>query len=507
VRSGADKGLVSAVFSSEGTEAWCEENGIDPEDGEIMLLRRITTDGKSTCRVNGAAVTASQLRSLGALLLDIHGQNDGRQLLDEARHRDYLDRFGAYSAELEKFRASYGAWRDTLREIDSLTMGELEKARLTDNLNSQIQELEKARLRPGEADELEARCQLMKNSEKLSQAVDEAFELLYGEDGSAIETASCAQSALERVSGISEKLSQVEKSVSEAVISLEDAAETLRDLREELDFSPEEYDRMLSRLSLIRRLEKKYGGDEAELVQSLDDCKARLNEIEFSDERLEQLRAELAQRQKSAQSAAAKLTKKRQEAALQLETRIVRELSELSMPSVRFKAELVPVDNGQGFDSHGAEEVRFLMSANAGEEPGRIAKIASGGELSRIMLAMKNVFAENDPVQAMVFDEIDTGVSGIAAQRVGEKLARLAGKRQVLCVTHLPQIAAMADAHFRIEKSERGGRTFTQITPLDEEGRAGELARLHGGDNITETTIQSAREQLAAAQSFKKEVR
>lgn len=507
VRRGAERGLVSAVFDAEGTESWCAGNGIDPEDDQLLLLRRIGADGKSVCRVNGVAVTAAQLRELGSLLLDIHGQNDGRQLLDESRHRGYLDRFGALEKEKADFAAAYAEWRGTKREIERLTMDELEKQRLTDSLSQRMEELEKAQLRPGEEAELAARSELLRHSEKLCEAVDEAYELLYGGSGSALDQASAAQSALSRVSQLSGDIAAVEKTVNEAVISLEDAAETLRDLRGELDFSPEEYDAMLSRLTLIRRLEKKYGGNEAELLQSLEDSRARLDELEYSDDRLEKLRQKLAQCAKNALAEAKKLSARRAECARLLEKRIEEELRALSMPSVVFRVEMLPVDSETGFDSTGCDEIRFLMSANAGEDAGRIAKIASGGELSRIMLAMKNVFAENDPVQSMVFDEIDTGVSGVAAQRVGEKLAELSGARQVLCVTHLPQIAAMADAHFCIAKSETGGRTYTRITALDEDGRLHELARLHGGENITETTLKSALEQLSAAERFKKEHR
>ena len=504
VRRGTEKGLVSAVFDADGTEDWCEENGIDPEDGSLLLLRRIGSDGKSVCRVNGAAVTAAQLRELGALLLDIHGQNEGRQLLDESRHRGYLDRFGALEKDKASFSVAYDRWKSTKREIERLSMDELEKERLTDSLKARIEELENAQLRAGEEDELTARSDLMRHSEKLCGAIDEAYGLLYGDNESAFDTASAAQSALARASQLSADVAAVEKTINEAVISLEDAAETLRDLREELDFSPGEYDAVLSRLSLIRRLEKKYGGDEAELLQSLDESRARLDELDYSDDKIERLREKLSQYETETLEEAKKLSARRAECARRLEKNIEEELRELSMPSVVFRVEMLPVRTDTGFDSSGCDEVRFLMSANVGEEPGRISKIASGGELSRIMLAMKNAFAGNDPVQSMVFDEIDTGVSGIAAQRVGEKLAQLSGARQVICVTHLPQIAAMADAHFCIRKSESGGRTYTEITPLDEDGRLHELARLHGGENITETTLRSASEQLLAAESFKK---
>ena len=236
----------------------------------------------------------------------------------------------------------------------------------------------------------------------------------------------------------------------------------------------------------------------------LDECRRKLDDIEYADDRLVKLEKELSAQKTQCVKAAAALSAQRREKAAELEKRIVTELRELNMPSVRFAVEFVPVDNEQGFDASGADKIRFIMSANAGEELGRISKIASGGELSRIMLAMKNVFAENDPVGTMVFDEIDTGVSGIAAQRVAEKLFAVSKGRQVMCVTHLPQIAAMADSHYLIAKHEEGGRTYTEVNGLTREGRRRELARLHGGDFITETTLASAEEQLAAAEAFKK---
>ncbi|MGI5935479.1 MAG: DNA repair protein RecN [Oscillospiraceae bacterium] len=505
VRAGAEKCMVSAVFTvDEGVSAWCRENGVDLEDDFLVLHRRVTADGKSTCRVNGVPVSVSQLRSLGSMLLDIHGQNDGRQLMDETRHRDYLDRFGQLSGKLEEYRRIYERYRTTVREIEKLTIDEIEKERLIESLNYQIEELERANLRPGEEEELSARRELLKNAGKLTEAVDAAYSALYAADTSAVSLAQEASYVIGRAAEISSELEKARKSVDEAVYLLEDAAELLRDFRDRLDFSPEEYDALESRLALLRRLSRKYGGGEEEMLAHLEECRRRRDEIEYADDRLEKLRLELDELTRAAREAARGLTECRKRAAERLEARITRELRDLNMPSVRFKVEIKPLGGEPGFDSTGGDEVRFLMSANAGEDLGRISRIASGGELSRIMLAMKNVFAENDQVGTMVFDEIDAGVSGIAAQRVAEKLANLGRRKQVLCVTHLPQIAAMADAHFSIEKTERDGRTYTSVTLLDREGRRQELARLHGGDNITLTTLASAEEQLSAAERYKK---
>jgi len=501
VRSGTEKALVSAVFSSEGMEQWCAENDVDFEDGELVLQRRITSEGKSSCRVNGVPVSVSQLRELGGKLLNIHGQNDGRQLMDEESHRGYLDSFALDSQLMDDYTLCFNELTSIRKEIKRLSLDDAEKERLVENLKYQIEELEKADLRVGEEAELEERRELLKNAGKLTEAVDASYNALYASDESAIMLSGEAESALSRAADWSEEIAKTQKLITEARYILEDAAERLRDFRGNLDFSPEEYDRLESRLSVLRKLGKKYSKDEAQLLEYMQECRDRLDDIEYAGDRLIKLEAQLKEREGAAIVAAAKLTEGRKKAAAMLQKRIETELKDLNMPSVRFKVEIKP----KKLDSTGADEIRFLMSANAGEEPGRISKIASGGELSRIMLAMKSVFSEGDSVQSMVFDEIDTGVSGVAAQRVGEKMALLAKNKQLLCITHLPQIAALADTHFAIEKAEKDGRTYTSVRELDVEGRAREIARLHGGENITATTLSSAKEQLKAAEDFKKE--
>ena len=502
VRRGAEKGLVSAVFDVDGVEQWLRDNDIEAED-ELIIQRRISSDGKSSCRVCGTPITAAQLKELGQLLVDIHGQNDGRQLMDEKRHISYLDSFGGFADELAAFKREYAAFKELKKEISSLSMDEIEKERLSESLKYQIEELERADVKSGEYETLAARRDLLRNSEKLTEAIEQALEQLYNGDENAISMAQNAAYYAQRAAGLVPELEEAASSINDAAFALSDAAETLRDFRDGLDFSPEEYDRLESRLSLISRLERKYNRMSDELEAYLDECREKLDRIVYADDRLLKLNRELEKRVSSCRSAAKKLTEARSEAGMRLQERIISELRQLNMPSVRFAVEIVPVEGELGFDAQGADRVRFIMSANAGEELGRISRIASGGELSRIMLAMKNVFAENDPVPTMIFDEIDTGVSGIAAQRVGEKLYGVSIGKQVMCVTHLPQIAAMADNHFIIEKREQDGRTYTRVLPLDTEGRKRELARLHGGDNITETTLASAAEQLDAANAFK----
>ena len=507
VRTGADKAVAAAIFESDRAEDWFRENDVDSED-ELILQRRVTEEGKSSCRVCGTPVTAAQLRELSAQLLDIHGQNDGRQLMDEARHREYLDAFGTDPAALDAFRTAYAKFAALRKEQKRLSMDEREKERLSEDLRMTIAELEAAELKQGEEDKLSARRELLHNAEKLTESLNAAYDALYGGDENAVSLAEGAAAEAERAARYCADLEGVPKVIKDASFSLRDAAETVRDFLDSLDFSPEEYDRLETRLSKIHRLEKRYGcTTDAELIEKLEKSRERLAELDYADDRLEKLQKELALQREATRAAAGKLTASRRRAGDELEKRIVGELTALSMPSVRFLVDITPIESDAGFDATGGDEIRFLMSANRGEKPGPISKIASGGELARIMLAMKNVFSEKDGIETLVFDEIDTGVSGVAAQRVGEKLAELSRAKQVLCVTHLPQIAAMADTHFLIEKAERDGRTYTSVKKLDREGRKKELARLHGGENVTETTLKSAEEQLEAAEQFKARIR
>ena len=517
VRTGAEKAGVSAWFTyGKVTDDWFHEKDLDAQsvgwynhedddDYGILIRRRISAEGKSSATINGEYVTAGELRSLGALLLDIHGQNDGRQLMDETRHREYLDSFAGLGGQIAAYGEIYFRYRSVLSELERLNIDESEKLRLADAYRYRVEELSSAGLRAGEVEELTARRDLLRNAGRLTEALEAAYVALYGDEGSASVLAGEAEEQVRRASGWAPELESAADDIEGARLTLEDAAERIRDLLESLDFSPREYDELETRLAQLHGLEKKYGTDEAGLISALEESRRGLEEIEYADERRAKLSAELDKCEKAAYNAAKELSEKRKAAARELQSRIQDGLRELSMPSVRFVAEITPKAGSPGFDETGCDEVRFLMSANAGEEPGRISKIASGGELARIMLVMKDVLSERDAVGTLVFDEIDEGVSGIAAQRVAEKLARLSRRKQVICVTHLPQIAAMADTHFHIEKRERDGRTYTAVTPLDRAGRIQEIARLHGGDNITDTTLASAAEQLDAAVKYKQE--
>ena len=506
VRHGAEKALVTAVFETESALPWLEENDI-PCDGEVILQRRITAEGKTASRVCGVPVTATQLKELASRLVDIHGQNDGLRLLDEKSHLAFLDSFGQTDQALAAFQSEYARYNAILKEIRDLSMDDEEKLRLSDSLRFRIEELEKAALKEGEYDGLSARRDLLRNSEKLREALDNALALLSETDESAEPAVQNAQYYADRAARLAPELEEAAAALRQASSYLEDAGERMRDFRDSLDFSPEEYDGLESRISLLDRLSRKYSRDESGLIELLESSRTKLQDIEYSEDKIILLKKELQQQQEHCAEKAHELTLLRKKAAKTLEKRIIQELQELNMPFVRFAVEFAPVDSKPGFRGDGADDVRFLMSANAGEELGRISRIASGGELSRIMLALKNVFAEHDSVQTMVFDEIDTGVSGISAQRVAEKLYTVSQNRQVMCVTHLPQIAAMADSQYLVSKDEKEGRTYTQITLLDEEGRKKEIARLYGGDHITQTTLAAAAEQLLADNTFKRGVK
>ncbi len=503
VRTGCEKANVTAVFSpSKSALLWLEQNEMDADD-ELIITRRISGDGKSSARINGAPATASQLRELSASVIDIHGQNDGRQLLDEANHLGFLDTFGDYNKAMSKYAESYKKWRETQKEFNSISMDDAEKERQIENLKFTIHELSEADISEGEFEELSSRRELLKNSEKLTSALSSALELLSDGEQNVASTCSEALHFVNRAASISREISPAGDSLNSAVLSIENAVETVRDFLNMLSFSQEEYDLLEERLHTIRKLQKKYNKDADEFSDYLKDCEQKLDSLEFSSDKLIILQKQLDSDKIALLEVGEKLTHARKKSAVLLQKRIESELNELSMPSAKFIVEISKTTNKNGFDKTGCDEVRFLMTANKGMAAGRISNIASGGELSRIMLAIKNVFAETEAVGTMVFDEVDTGVSGIAAQRVGEKLGSLSLHRQVLCVTHLPQIAAMADRHFHILKSEKKDETITSVATLSDKGRAEELARLHGGDVITETTLKSAEEQLLAANNFK----
>lgn len=505
VRTSADTASVTAVFESENGNNWLSENDFAVEDN-IIIKRKISLDGKSSAGINGEPIAASQLRNLAISMLDIYGQNDSRQLADGKLHLKYLDDFGDLSDTLGKYSALYKEYLAKLSELKKISSNEEDKHIIAESLRFRIAEISAANLVPGEEDTLLSRREILRNSEKLSEAADSAYFLLYGSENSAHDSLGSALSSIRSVFNHSAELSELDAPLSECEQIIYDAAERIRDFKDRINFSDEEYNRLESRIAELKYLQKKYKvAGEKELLNLLENCKLRLDEIDFSEERINKLNESIIKLEKELITVAANLSEKRKETALFLKKKVQQSLSELNMPGVQFEAEIT-AKNEPKFDEHGADDVRFLISPNIGERLGPMSKIASGGELSRIMLALKETLSEKDDIETMVFDEVDEGVSGIAAQRVGEKLARLSSRRQLICVTHLPQIAALADNHYLITKEENNKRTYTKLIKLDTEGRVRELARLHGGENITETTLKSAREQLEAANKYKEEL-
>ena len=493
IRTGTSKASVRAVFADVPELSWFADNGVE-YDPETVIQREIHLDGKNVCRVNGSLVSVSILRKLGIQLINIHGQHDSASLFDEDNHLTFLDAFGDNEAIRADYSEKYEAVAKLRREIDRISMDESEKLRRMETLRFQINEIEKAELEAGEDEELEARRKILQNAEKLSDGMEEAVECLYGGDDSDGSAGLLAQAehALARLSRFTDAYAHLHEKVADLMYQVQDVAEEVREARDDLSYSADELENIEARLDKIHRLRRKYGVTCADILEYLEKAKKELDEIEFADDHVERLKKKLKKAEKEAWDAARVLRENRKETAKPMSERILMELAQLDMPRVQFEVQFTELE----LTSNGADSVAFYMSANAGEALKPMSKVASGGELARIMLAMKNVLAEKDQVNTLIFDEVDTGVSGRAAQKVAEKLRSVAKHKQVLCVTHLPQLAALANTHLLIAKSEREGRTYTSVTPLDIEGRKKELARIIGGTNITETTLKSAEEML-----------
>ncbi len=493
IRTGTQKAAVRAIFEDVPESAWFAANDV-PYAAETTIQREIYLDGKNVCKVNGVPVTVTVLKQLGIQLINIHGQHDSASLFDENYHLSFLDSFACDESLLDDYRQKYQSVLSLRREIERLSMDESEKLRRMETLKYQIEEISRADLKPGEDDTLEARRKLLQNSEKLSEGLQDAAACIDGGGDSegAAALLSEAEHALARIARYDERLSQLHDTASDLMYQVQDVAEQLRDRLYQLSYSADELEQIEDRLDTIHRLRRKYGATCEDILAFLASAQKELDEIEFAGDRVEQLKGKLQKAEKAAWDAALRLREARKEAAAGLTARILEELSQLDMKKVQFSCEFTETE----LSPVGADAVAFYMSANLGEALKPLNKVASGGELARIMLALKNVLAEKDHVPTLIFDEVDTGVSGRAAQRVAEKLHQVSLSKQVLCVTHLPQIAALADTHLLIAKGERDGRTFTTVEPLDLEGRKAELARIIGGANITETTLKSAEEML-----------
>lgn len=496
IRTGAQSAKVYAVFEdvNERVRNFLDENGIDCEDGVLIINRTLSREGKNVCRLNGAPVTVSMLREIGGELIDIHGQHDNQSLLSPEKHCGFVDSFAGNADLITDYREKYGRLCEIRSKLKRLTTDESSKSQRIDFLTYQIDELEKAEITIGERDELKARKSLINNSQKVIESLNIAYEALKA-DGAGIDMITDAESEIANASAYMETLGEASEKITDIRYELEDIAETVRDAMTEVDFDPSELEDIDERLDLLYRLSKKYGDTEEEMLEYLEKARAELDNIAFSEERVKELQKQEKEALAETETAACKLTESRKTAGEKLSNAICSELEFLDMPNVRFVVKCSDI----GLTEKGKDEIEFLISANAGEEPKPLAKIASGGELSRIMLAIKNVLAETDGVDTMIFDEIDTGVSGRAAQKIAMKLRSASKGRQVICVTHLAQIAAQGDVHLYISKSVSDGKTYTNIKSLIEEERVAEIARIMGGMEITKLQLESAREMLANA--------
>lgn len=498
VRTGASSASVSALFTGldKETLALLDQLSIPKEeDGSVLIQRDIRLEGRSTCKINGAPVTVSMLKQLGPRLVTIHGQHESYELLSPEVHMTYLDSFGGLEGLLSEYQTAYHELRETQRQLEALQTDEGEKARLSDLLHYQIDEIEAANVREGEREELESQREIIRNSEKIAEALELLRGLLSGdeENEGLLSGVSQASSEAERVSAYLPELEDASQKLREAGYLLEDVDATLRNTA--VDFNPELLESIEERLDLLYKLGLKYGGSEEKILAFLEDCRTRLHQIEFSDEERERLETRYEEEKKKAISLAKQLSENRKTVSGQFIRQVKEELAFLNMPGIEFETEIQRVP----LYAMGCDRIQFLVSANKGEPPKPMSKIASGGELSRIMLAIKTVLSGKDKVDTLIFDEVDTGISGAAANKVGQKLKQVSRDRQVLCITHLAQIAALADHHFLISKHVEGDRTFTQVKELDFEGRKREVARIIGGDSITQLQLEMAEEMLRKA--------
>ncbi len=497
VRTGASSAQVTAVFNelSSDTLAMLHEMGYEEEpDGTLLIQRTLRAEGKSICKVGGRPATVSVLKELGEKLVSILGQHESYELMSPDLHVRYIDGYGAHGSLLQAYGEAYTELRSIMAQLDTLTADENQKARRTDLLKYQIEELESAALRPGEGEELRQRRDVMRNSEKIAALLYEAMAALDGADDQegAAQLAESAAVSAENAAQILADVQPAAQQLRDATYALQDAAETLRSCSETLSFDPAELNAVEDRLDYLYRLGLKYGETEEEMLAFLEKAKEELLGIELSDEKIEELEAAFDAAKEKAIALAKELSSARRAAATDFAQRVKDELAFLNMPNVVFRVEQVRTS----LHSLGCDKIQFLISTNPGEEPRPMAKIASGGELSRIMLAIKTVLAGSDDIGTFIFDEIDTGISGLSARKVGQKLKEVAHTHQVLCVTHLAQIAAMGETHFLIEKHVEGERTYTQVLPLDNEARKREIARIVSGGEITPLRLKMAEEML-----------
>ncbi len=496
IRTGETEAQVTALFLCIGknVKKKLEELGLPLNEDDSLLISRTITADKNICRVNNALSTVSALKEIGAELMSIHGQQDNRELLNNETHIGYIDALADNDLLLAEYRACFNKLLEIQSLIKRLSSDKEEKARRIDILNYQIDEIEKAEINPGEWETLKNRRSELLNFEKIQSALFSAFTALSGDEGfhGAVELLSGASGDLSGVSQFSTELEEISKRVSDLYYEVADVSDALRLQINDEGFSQAELDFVENRLNVIYNLSKKYGESEEAILEYLEKAKKELEEISFSDEKLLELKEEFKLTKEKALALAKELSEARKKTALDFSESVCQELRYLDMPHIEFVVEFSEVP----LCENGVDFAEFLISANVGEAPKPITKIASGGELSRIMLALKTIMAHKDKVETMIFDEIDSGVSGRAALKVASKLKQVSVGKQVLCVTHLSQLMAYADSHYLIQKAAIDGKTYTNVQLLDFEGRKREIARITSGGEITQTQLQNAEEML-----------
>lgn len=496
VRTGADSAEVIAQFCDIGETVKNKLIDLDMYDGEdaLVIQRKITSDGRSTCRINGKPVTAAMTKEIANLLVNIHGQRDNGELLKSENHYKFVDRLMGDEKLLGDYKSAYKKLCDTIRALREIDTDESEKEKLVEKLSYQIDEIEKAQISVGELEELLKRREVINNATEVVGTLKQGLFCISGDDenNGATSLVGTATRILSQCSDI-EEIGEIADKLGECAGTLENVSELINERLEDYDIIPGEIDKIEDRLSVINSLTRKYGSTEQDVLDYLEECKSRLKNIRFSDERREMLENEFELRKETAYNLALELSEKRSKTAEILEKNIKKELEFLNMPGAVFK-----VDRKDGpMCSAGIDKIEFMISLNVGEQLKPLTNVASGGELSRIMLAIKSVIGSHDTTDTLIFDEIDSGVSGRAARKIGIKLKEISNHAQVICITHLAQIACLADSHFLIEKSQDGSRTYTTVNSLDTQGRVYELARIMGGSKETKELLESAKQMLA----------
>lgn len=502
VRTGTDKAVISALFTDIGDNVLqvLDELGISAEDGQLFLSREIRSDGGSVARVNSRAVNVSVLKAIGETLVTIHGQHDNQILMAPERHIEILDSYAESEALIEDYHSSFRELQSIAKKINKIKTEQSKKEFRMAELADIVEEINSLNIHEGEDKEIEAELNISKNAVAISEALYMAKQLLSGDDDTdgAVEMTQRASKSVEGYTDIMTEISPIYDRLSSAAIEMEDISEEIGSLLDSLDIDPKRYDYLNQRSDELRRIMKKYGPELDDVLTTLENSQNELDELSGAEQSLDELNKEKERLLAEVSKKAKALSDHRKKAGERFVSQVTEELEFLNMPKVK----LVVQQKTGKLTINGMDSIEFLISANLGEEPKPIAKIASGGELSRIMLALKNVIAEKDSIGTLIFDEIDTGVSGRAAQKIGIKLKQISRLRQVLCVTHLAQMAVMADNHLLIEKNIQGDRTVTTVRTLDHEQRKYEIARIMGGENITELMLENAEQYLKDADNM-----